>query len=261
MVLLKNLRMASVIVTLLFVLSLTGCAGGLAARVTLTEANPLSSGIYHIEITGTNGLALLAYKTEVVVLNSCAQWDGLATVGAYNMVFQQECHSLYSEEISAKLWREKWVQSTTTSPSLQVQQWLQECRHKGRYNSEAIPATSVLPLPDDDPRMVVSLHLKKTTIDWNALCDAHLDSLFGTQAFLTDACSGSATLYFDAQTFALIGVVFTAQNGQTEISGNIVLSTADGHTLQKFPTPETITEGTLYEEWNILTTEENAPQP
>lgn len=245
-------RLASVIAILLLILSLPGCSGGFAARQALTEANTLPSGIYHIEITGNNGLALLAYQSEILDINGCAQWDGLASIGAYGLAFQQECHSVYSEQVRAKLWRGQWVTSTATSPRLQLLQWLQECRKSGIFDPVAVPAASVLPL-DGNNRQVVSLQLQNASIDWTTLCDAHIDSAFGTQAFLLDIETCSANLYFDAETFLLLGVVFTAQNGQTTISGNITLSAVDGQSLQEFPTPEAISEGTLYEEWDIIT--------
>ena len=216
------------------------------------EANPLSAGFYHIEIVGDNGLALLTYETDVININDQTQWDGLATVGAYNMAFQQECHSVYSPTVKAKLWRGLWVQSTATSPKEQLQVWLQACLKKdSQYQSKEVPAASVLPLEEGDTRRVVSIHIPKADMSWDSLCDVHIDTFFGTQAYLTDIKTGSVTLYFDVATHALIGVVFTAENGQTKISGIITVSTAEGHTLREFPDPTTLTEGTLYEEWNF----------
>jgi hypothetical protein len=84
------------------------------------------------------------------------------------------------------------------------------------------------------------------------LCDAHLDTLFGSQAFLTDLDTATVTLYFDASTYTLIGAQFHGTYGQTAITGNITLSAANGQTTQYFPAAEEISEGTLSEEWQLL---------
>ena len=60
------------------------------------------------------------------------------------------------------------------------------------------------------------------------------------------------TLYFDADTYQLVGVIFSAQNGQTTIHGTITVSTAEEQTLTEFPEPDAICDGTLYEEWTAL---------
>lgn len=87
---------------------------------------------------------------------------------------------------------------------------------------------------------------------WYSICDAHIDSTFGSQAFLTDIKTGTVVLYFDATTPHLAAATFTAEQGCTSISGIIDVSATDGHTLQNFPSPETISDGTLYEECTIL---------
>lgn len=217
------------------------------------EANPLSSGIYHIEIVAHNKLADLAYKTEVLDMDGKAQWDGIATVGAYRMAFQQKCESVYAPDLQAKLWRGKWVESTATSPREQLHQWLQSCGDgAGVYQTDAVAAYTILPVKEGDTRHIVTVQLPDAALDWAALCDAHLDTLFGSQAFLTDIKTAYVTLCFDAETLSLIGVVFSAQQGQTTINGTIMLSATEGQSLGTFPAPETLAEGTLYEEWEIL---------
>ena len=88
--------------------------------------------------------------------------------------------------------------------------------------------------------------------NWDSICDVHIDSLFGTQAFLSDIETGTVVLFFDASTLLLAAATFTAEQGGTSISGIIEVSAADGHALQDFPLPETISDGTLYEEWDII---------
>lgn len=219
----------------------------------MVEANPLFSGIYHIEIVAHNGLVDLAYKTEVLAIDDKAQWNGSATVGAYHMAFQQECKSVYAPDVQAKLWRGKWVKSTATSPKKQLLQWLQACGDgAGVYQKDAIDADTLLPLEGEKVRQIVTVQIPDGTLDWAALCDAHLDTLFGSQTLLTDATTANVILCFDAETLELIGVVFSAQQGQTTINGTIILSATDGQTLDTFPEPETLEEGTLHEEWSIL---------
>lgn len=220
------------------------------------EANPLTTGLYHIEISGSNGLALLAYKTDVLVVGSYAQWDGLATIGAYNMAFRQECHSLFTPAIQAKQWRGNWVQSTATSPSIQLTEWLRLCLSAtSKYRADNIPITQVLSNAGEKETKVVSIHLTDAPIEWNALCDAHIDTMFGSQVFLTDLTNATVTLYFDASSKALVGVVFTAENGQTHINGTIAVSAYDGRELSTIPATDTISEGILHEEWDLYSEE------
>ena len=247
-------RMASVIAILVVCAAvLSGCSGRLAARKALAEANTFPSAIFDIEIVGQNGLATLAYKTQVLHISEKAQWDGLATISAYNMVFQQECNSIYSENLQAKLWRDKWVQSSSTTPAIQLRAWLQMFRNgSGVYDPTPVPADSLPPFPEGDSRSMVTVQLKDAPLDWDSICDVHIDSLFGTQAFLTDLKTGTVVLYFDASTLLLAAATFTAEQGGTSISGIIEVSASDGHTFQDFPLPETVSDGTLYEEWTIL---------
>lgn len=246
-------RMASVIAILTFLAVLAGCSGRLAARKALTEANTFSSSVFNVEIVGQNGLATLAYKTEVLHISGKAQWEGIATIGAYNMVFQQECRSLYSEELCAKLWREQWVQSSATTPAIQLRSWLQMF-HNGRGTYDPTPTAAALlaPFSENDPRSMVIVHLEDAPINWDSICDVHIDSLFGTQAFLTVIKTGTVTLYFDADTLLLAAATFSTEQGGTSVSGIIEVSAVDGQAFQDFPLPETISEGTLYEEWHIL---------
>ena len=99
---------------------------------------------------------------------------------------------------------------------------------------------------------MVTVRLEDAPVDWDSICDVHIDSIFGTQAFLTDIKTGTVVLYFDAATLLLAAATFTAEQGSTSISGNIEVSAAGGHTLQEFPLPEAVSDGTLYEEWRIL---------
>lgn len=244
-------RLSASVIAAFFVLGvLTGCSSHRAEKKALAEANAFSSGYYHIEIVGQNGLATLAYQTDILNIDGKTQWDGDATIGAYNMAFQQECHSVYSEEVQAKQWRGKWVQSDATTPTLQLQQWINSS--KSKYDPNPIPANSVLSLPEDDGHQLVSLSLSKATIDWWTICDAHIDTYFGSQAFLTDVKSVSVTLYFDADTLLFVGATFTGGKDNTTISGSITMSAAGGHNLSEFPEKNTISEGILAEEWSIV---------
>lgn len=245
--------MASVIAILTFLAVLAGCNGKLAARSALTEANTFPASVFNIEIVGQNGLATLAYKTEVLHISNKAQWEGVATISAYNMVFQQECRSLYSEELQAKLWREKWVQSSATTPAIQLRSWLQMFHNgAGTYDPTPTAAALLAPFSENDPRSMVTVQLEDAPINWDSICDVHIDSLFGTQAFLTDIKTGTVVLYFDAATLLLAAATFSAEQGGASVSGIIGVSTTDGQSLQDFPLPETVSDGTLYEEWNII---------
>lgn len=250
--------MASALVLTLVLLSLCSCRTNDKARSAIAEANPLDSGYYHIEISGNNGIALFAYRSNVLHLQDATQWDGLATIGAYGLAFQQECQSVYSTQGQAKLWRGLWVQSSTTTPAIQITQWLQEVREGGgTFARDEVPANTLLPLSADSQRRIITVKLPNAHIDWSALCDAHIDTSFGSQSFLTDANIGTVTLCFDSHSYVLIGVVITANHGQTKLSCTVTVSTADGHALQNIPDfttiiSDTVTEKNLCEEWNLV---------
>lgn len=252
MVHLKRL-LASVFAAFFVLGVLTGCSSHWAEKKALAEANALSSGHYKISIVGQNDLVLFAYQSEVLHIGDMTQWDGVATVGAYNMAFQQECHSVYSPEVQAKKWRGKWVEASATTPAEQLSLWLQSCaKGKGDYNSKAVPLFSVLPVDETDTRRVISIQLENAKMDWNAICDANIDSYFGSQQFLTDLTTAAVTLYFDVDTNLLTGAKFTGKTEHTELSGTIIMSTVDGQFLSEFPEKNTISEGTLAEEWSIV---------
>lgn len=247
-------KTASTIALFVLLAFMPGCTSNHIERNAVVEANPLSSASYHIEITGTNQIITFAYQTDVIDIDDCAQWNGIATVGAYNMAFQQSCLSVYSSTVQAKQWRGEWVYSATTSPKIQFTKWLQDYSlGSGSCDASAVLANSVLPLPLTDTRTVSTIHLPAAALDWDALCDVHIDSTFGSQNLLTDIASGDILLYIDNETLELIGATFTAQQDQTHISGMIIVSANDGQSLEPFPDADTITDGTqyLYEEWAL----------
>ena len=248
--------MASILALTICVFFLASCHKKNDKISALVEANPISAGMYHIEIIADNGLAELAYSSNVLSKNDCACWTGSATVGAYKMAFRQECHSLYFEGISAKQWRGKWVRSQATDPSLQIAAWFAATASQGcAYNASPVLAASALPLNEGDTRTAVTVVIPAAPMQWEALCDANIDSYFGTQAILTDAETCIVFLYFNAESNAFIGATFTADTGQTTIRGSITVSTTDGHTLPEMPIPElveTIKDGLLEEQWEIL---------
>lgn len=246
-------RLASAIAVFFILALLSGCNANREEKKALAEANALSSGYYKISIVGQNEQILFAYQTEVLHIGDMTQWDGLASVGAYNMAFQQECHSVYSEEVQAKLWRNKWVAASATTPSDQLSIWLQSCADgKGIYNDDSVPLFTVLPVDKTDERRVISVQLEKARMSWNAICDANIDSYFGSQQFLTDLTTATVTLYFDVDTRLLAGAKFAGKTEVSELSGTIIVSTAEGHALSEFPNPDSISEGVLAEEWEIV---------
>lgn len=244
-------RLASIIASIgILACIITGCAENQDARKALVEANLLSSGFYQIQIAGNNPIVSFAYKTEALHIGQETQWEGVATVGAFDMAFQQNCHSVYSPEIKAKRWRGKWVRSTATTPTAQILLWLQEMSAgRGEISSEPASKPDFLSARAGE---VLAVTLSDAPMLWNAICDAHIDTLFGSQAFLTDLKEAEAILYFDADTHTFLGAAFQGSYGQTAITGTIVLSATDGHTIGSFPPPEKISEGTLSEEWQVL---------
>ena len=266
MVHLKHI-LASTITVLLVIALLCGCnrdriASDASANPhsdamrALVEANTLSSGLYHIEISGSNGLALFAYQTDVLVINNHAQWDGTATIRAYDMAFLQECHSLYSENIQAKYWRDRWAIGTATAPSILLQEWLRLClSNEAEYTPEAVSISRFLGEGEAEDTQVVAIQISDAPIDWNAICDAHIDTWFGSQTLLTDHAQADATLCFDAETSKLLAVIFASEISQGNIHCTIKLSTADGHTMEEFPSSDALSSVPLQEEWNFFSGE------
>lgn len=246
-------RIASAIVLLGILVLLFCCGNELSTRRAVAEANPISQATFHIEIVGQNALATFAYQTTVLHIDEKAKWEGIATVQAYNMVFQQECQSLYSSDIQAKRWRGKWAHTTTTTPKEQIQLWLELfCKGKGSFNENPVPASSLPIFDATDERSILIAKMNDVALDWNALCDAHIDSMFGSQSFLTNNKTGTVTLYFEESSLEIVAASFTAGESATSISGIIEVFAVDGQSLPAFPDKDTLTKGILAEEWRIL---------
>lgn len=246
-------HLTSAIALILVVLLFCGCAAQQEKRNAVAEVNTLSSGNYHITLIGQSSTVTLAYKTDVLHIDDCAQWNGIATVGAYSMAFQQDCRSLYTTQYRAKQWRGKWVESTATSPKEQIDLWLQEIQDgAGTMNTKAVDAAQLLPLEEGDACSVFTARLENASLNWEALTDVHLDSMFGSQAFLTDVETGTVTLCFNTEDYTLVGVIISAKNSQTTISCTITVSTVEGQTIEEIPNQDSIGTGTLSEEWTIL---------
>lgn len=231
---------------------LCGCTSQRGLRNSLAETNFMSGNKYHIELVAHNALATLAYKTDVLHHNGCAQWDGTAMIGAYNMAFEQRCISLYANDICAKQWRGQWVSSTATSPKNQIDKWLQDVRRGAGTITEGDQWFHTEADAEGRSDSCITVQMPRADLDWNALADVHIDSIFGTQSLLTAFEQGSVTLYFDAETHQLSTVVIAADTGQNSMSCIITVSTTEEQIQETIPTADKLKEGTLYEEWTIL---------
>lgn len=212
----------------------------------------MSGGKYHIELVAHNAIATLAYKTDVLHHDGCAQWDGTAMIGAYNMAFEQRCISLYANDICAKQWRGRWVSSTATTPKSQIDNWLQDVRQGTGTITENDQWLQTAGNGEGRSDSCITVQMPRADLDWNALTDVHIDSIFGTQSLLTSFEQGSVTLYFDAETHLLNTVVIAAGTGQNSMSCIITVSTTEEQIKEAIPTADKLGEGTLYEEWTII---------
>ena len=220
---------------------------------------PTTSYKYSINMAVTGEKVTFAYYSDILASGSSAQRTGNAVVSYYGIAFSQDCETISNDSLSAKKWRELWADSEPESPAPMIQLWLQKVANGlGAYEKRPVDPADFLPLPDGGSQKAFSVRLSNIDLNWNALCDAHLDSTFGGQSLLTDIAKGTATLYFDSETQTLLGVRLSARHEQTELSGTIVITPTQESFSHAFPAQDKLIQGTLSEEWSILNDEQTA---
>lgn len=245
-------RVKALLCCLLVFAMLSGCALIQTPRSSLAKANEhLASepASFHIELTVISESVTFAYRSDIHTADALASWSGQANIHAYGMTFQQDCQTYCTADSSAKLWRDKLVSSDNRSPALMLRSWLQRVSSgSGKYLKEpAIPEA-----PSISQELCYAVQMK-CSIPWEKLCDAHIDSSFGGQDLLTSFQSAMVTLYFNAETLNLEGIVINQNNGSSSLYAVITVFTTDGHFTDNFPDITDLPVGILSEEWSICT--------
>lgn len=218
------------------------------------------TGSYQMEISVTAqvGDIGMTYGSTVLVADTAADWDGTAKVTFADYLFTQNCKTLCQDGTSCKEWRGNWAQSSTFSPSQQLDLWLQMMRLGVCY----YPDETCVPADCSDSLSAVtsktfSVELTNTEILWDALCDADLDTMFGADTFLDTFHYGDVTLYFDAESYLLIAASIHDEQEGSSLDAGIIFTQTDVPPEVDLASLEII-EAPLSEEWSMTELQEAA---
>lgn len=193
---------------------------------------------------------VMYYSTVLTACGSESLWDGVATVFFENIYFKQVCTSQTTAAASGKEWRGGWAVSNTKSPVLQIQGWLQDIADdEGHYSKDTILPENLSEFFSgyDDP--VYRITLPEKQVDWDALCDAEFDSLFGGDNLLASAGDADVTMLFNIDTLELEGIYITATDTAWLEAAIIITQASEAPNISV--DMDALEEGTLSEEWAI----------
>lgn len=249
-------RFIPVIVLMLFFGSLlNGCKSPLQpSRMDMTGIN-LSSGEtsrLDIEVVIKEKNFTMEYKSEVLVLDSRAQWNGKANVYCLNAWFEQSCITFCDENSSCKQWRGVMVPSDSSSPAKQIVQWQEMIEEgSGYYHKKPVEAVDYSASLNTISEMVYAFELKNVPLDVTALCDVHLDSLFGSNERLAAYTQANVKMLYGTEDLRLKAVIILSSNSDKILSAVIVVNDTDQE-LDFHMEDFVLQEGLLPEEWNMV---------
>ena len=194
---------------------------------------------------------VMYYTSTVVATEDTAQWSGQATVYHIATYFRQKCVTMCDETGSAKEWHGKWAVSDNTSPVPALRGWLQKAKTEGAFRTvPVVPAElsgTLKGLKNDCYRIT----LNEEIWDYRALCDVHLDSLFGGNERLQAFQAVKVDLLFDTHNLSLTAILLSAEDrggGRLEISVRATASTSPNVDLSSM----SLSNAILSEEWEII---------
>lgn len=193
-----------------------------------------------------NDMVVTYYSTTVDCLKEAAYWDGIATVYYNDTYFSQECISQRDGEKAAKLWRGEWALSDTETPIQPILRWLQKVE-AGACIYEKKPQKKII---SGIEQKVYEIMLNESAMDWNALCDADFDSLFGGESLLGNIEEAKITLLVDSRSL-LIQEIRIAATGEAWIEATMSIVISDTAPLIQWK-GEFLREAYLGEEWIII---------
>lgn len=207
-----------------------------------------------VELSFVNNNLIFAYSCFIDFQGETSRWDGTARVLYKLTAFEQKCKSETTADGSWKQWRSGYAVSDTKSPSKEIARWLQmAAAGQGREIGTPVPASD---LSDAFPQECGKVHLlvlEGVVVDWNALCDTHIDSIFGGQDLLDSAGACTVTLLFREKTHDLVGAYLSAMEGATALEAALVLtSTGNGPEIESSVFDGAVQDAPLSEEWEII---------
>lgn len=190
---------------------------------------------------------VVAYYTSTVdCFQKTAIWNGKATAYYESTYFIQECSSQTDSIKSAKKWRGQWASKEVHSPLDEIIGFLkafdsQACAYVTKPISEKIL---------DSERKVYRLMLLGQQVNWNALCDADFNSLFGGKALLEDLGHADVILFVDTQTLLIHKISILNTSGSTWGEMTLTVKAISEAPVIEW---EHITEESIafHEEWSI----------
>lgn len=219
--------------------------------------NLFSEGAYKLDIkvSMTEGDFAMEYNSQVLASGSKASWNGRATVYCLNARFEQQCRSYCEDLISCKNWRGVMVPSDSVSPMCQIQSWQELVgQGKGYYHKKPAQANKYSGSLEGIPGTVYAVEMKDVPLNINALCDAHLDNIFGGAERYKPYTSADIIMLYGTKDLKLKAVVIVSEASGATLAAVISINESEeklDFRMEDFK----LQEGLLQEEWDLVTPE------
>ena len=249
----RNRAFASAIsAILLFSTVLCGCSLIQPSRKELAEANAflyLEPVALDVSLTLQSGGTAMSYDTQILMEGDMAEWEGDAYVSFSGIPFHQSCRSACDGLEAGKKWNEQWAKTELKAPTVNLKAWLSELASgKGTYLARSVipkeDSKGLIPLDRESYRVM----LRNFAVDWDALCDVNLDSLFGGDTLLTQYDTVDVTMYFQTADWELSAVLIQAEHSDGAVTCKVLVSRSEQGPSIMFGELE---EGLLSEDWEI----------
>ena len=198
----------------------------------------------------------MVYESNIHAQGSMASWQGLAAIDYYGACFYQKCHTLCTDTVSYKAWRDHWVETNNCSPVPLIQSWMEAVGNgKGRYYKYPVMLSEEIAADDVPAKEVYCVILSEQEPQWEYLCDVHPDSTFGGMSLIDGFRCWDVRLYFSTEDYKLTAALILA--GKSNNRANVLLILKDSQIQPAVTVADLdIVEGPLAEERAIETEEE-----
>ena len=183
------------------------------------------------------------YQSDILCSKEKSYWNGLATVFYDEQYFYQECISQADPQMSGKMWRGSWAKSDTGNPVALMEDWLHKV-NAGVCIYDRSPTTST-----DADGSFYELTLSDANIDWDSICDADFDSLFGGEQLLYSLEKAEIVMRVDANTLLIKEILIEcSENAWCQVK--LTIGAADTEPVVVWSN-EMLEEAFFSEEWNM----------
>lgn len=248
----KQVFASAISAILLFSTVLCGCSLIQPSRKELAEANAFLYSepvALDVSLILQSGSTAMSYDTQILLEGDMAEWEGDAYVAFSGIPFHQSCRSACNGQEAGKLWKEQWARTELKAPTVNLKVWLSKLASgKGTYLTR-----SVIPQEDSDgliplDRESYRVMLRNVAVDWDAICDVNLDSLFGGDTLLTQYEAVDVTMYFQTVNWELSAVLIQAERPDGAVSCTVLVSRSEQGPSVMVGELE---DGLLSEDWEI----------